>query len=295
MEGRMSLPPLASAKLSSLSALADDASVLVSGALAQIKAADTRLEAVLHEINTTTGKSRIDQLRSEASVLTNEIERLRGVRSERQARRDQAAQLVTRLRGWIEKLPAHAAFAMAPPVPLETGVGGLRAAVEGCREKIKELRAEMDTVRKAPLTNPEVRHFVTAWVRDHAERGRPVIEVDHDRANVAFTNARALVAGDRLVAQAPTDFFIWLMRDQVAEALLREADSLSLKGAMTREDRAARLEQLRIQLLAAERAEEAAIMAAAEQGTVVLRRADADPLAVLGIQVVGAAAATRAA
>jgi hypothetical protein len=228
-------------------------------------------------------------LKAEADAITAEIERLRVIRGERQARAAEAGQLVVRLRGWLERLPAHMAFATAAPISFEPAEEGPRAAVERYREKIKELRAEIDAVRKAPLTNGEVRAFVHAWVKQRADRGRPVFEVDHDRATVAFENARALVPGDRLVATAPTDFFIWLLRDQVAEALLREADALSLKGAVTREERAARLAELRAALMNAERAEEGAITRAGEEGTFIARRADADPLAVLQIEVVGAA------
>jgi hypothetical protein len=193
------------------------------------------------------------------------------------------------LRGWADRLPPHMSFGMASPVPFEASDESARAAVDRHRATIKELRGELDKVRTAPLTRAEVKNFVTAWITQHAARGRPHIQVGHERADVLFENTRALVPGDRLNAPLSADTLVWLFRDELAVAMEREVDALTLDNALSREDRSARLGQLRIQLLSAERAEEAAIERAEGEGTVIARRPDCDPLAVLGIQVVGAA------
>src|SRR4029077_17099660 len=99
-----------------------------------------------------------------------------------------ATQLGGGLGGWPHRVPQHISFAMAPPIASEPGEGGPRAAVERYRKTIGELRAQMDATRKAPLTRPEVKQFVTAWLTQHAARGRPHIRVDQDRADVLFEN-----------------------------------------------------------------------------------------------------------
>ena len=79
----------------------------------------------------------------------------------------------------------------------------------------------------------------------------------------------------------------WLAPTSVLSALKREIEAAgALVNAMPAAERINRISELEAQLLALERREEVLISCAAVDGTEVLRRPDANPMAVLGIVVV---------
>ena len=80
----------------------------------------------------------------------------------------------------------------------------------------------------------------------------------------------------------------WLHRDAMLAALDREVDALGIEGGLSDAERGRRTAELRERLSSLERAEEGAIVAAAEAGQDIPRRADASPLAVLGVRIVDA-------
>ena len=81
--------------------------------------------------------------------------------------------------------------------------------------------------------------------------------------------------------------FAWLVPAVVEDALREEADALDLSGGISAEDRARRRQELRARIDAAERAEEQTICDAEARGIDLARRADASPLAVLAMRIVG--------
>jgi hypothetical protein len=283
------LPAVARAKLSALEIAADDLAALTANALASIKAGEAKLASALHAMETTPTAARAEAFKAEATALGDDIEGLRSIMGERRARRDEAHQLVVRIRTWVERLPPQMTFALVPPAEREPGDESARAAVERYRASIRNLRVEMEAVRKASLPEADIKNAVRAFIDKHAARGRPIIRVEGDKVDVLFENTKALVPGDRLNASASADLFAWLFRDELVVAFNREVEALNVQNALTREERSARLAELRAALLEAERAEEAAITRAGEEGTIIARRTDADPRAVLGIQLVGAA------
>ena len=76
----------------------------------------------------------------------------------------------------------------------------------------------------------------------------------------------------------------WLAKDELIAALSAEIDARADDGAaLTDEQRGERLAEIEIDMLAAERDEEALVEMAHRAGTPVDRRPDASPLAVLGV------------
>jgi cell division septum initiation protein DivIVA len=76
----------------------------------------------------------------------------------------------------------------------------------------------------------------------------------------------------------------WLYADDLKAALAAEIDAIADDAtALTPDKRRAREAELKGQILAAERMEEALIESAEEAGSEILRRADADFRAVLGL------------
>ncbi len=106
----------------------------------------------------------------------------------------------------------------------------------------------------------------------------------------AFDELDALVRGDALGSAMTADALAWLHRDALIAALDREIDALGVVGGLTDAKRASRTAELRAAILDIERVEEGVIEAALSEGTVIARRPDASPLAILGIRFVGAAA-----
>lgn len=284
------LPALARARRAAIERAADDAAALAHATFGSLntieKQVATRLSALEHCED---DAARAEELKTELHTLGENAARLREELSARQARRDAAQKILTRIGSWLDGLSPNLALEPVALPAREPGDESARAACDRYRTVIAGLRAEMDAVRRAPLTRPEVKRQVLGWLDTHARRGRPHIQVDHDKVDVLFENAKALVRGDRLAASLSPDFLVWLFRDELTAALSREVDALTLDKAISRDERAQRLETLRAALLDVERAEEGAIQRAQEEGTFIARRPDADARAVLGIQFVGAA------
>jgi hypothetical protein len=290
MSGLARLPAASRAKLSALERSADDAAALASAALASIKAAEARTAARLHALETTRDPERASALRSELEAIEADSARLQEALSERQSRRDADQRLVSRLHQWIDGLPAGATFEMVAPPAGERGDGGPRAAIERCRREIADLRAELEAVARAPLPVSELKARARAWVDERAARGRPALSVDRGKLAISFRRPDALVRGDALGATMTADTLAWLHRDALIAALDREIDALGIVGGLTDAERASRTGELRAAILDIERMEESVIEAARGEGTVIARRPDASPFAILGIRFVGAAA-----
>jgi hypothetical protein len=80
-----------------------------------------------------------------------------------------------------------------------------------------------------------------------------------------------------------TAFAIWLFRDQVEARVKKMLAAKKRDGALSAEERAAKIATLRALILKLEREEEVLIRLCEASGFVALRRPNANPLAVLGI------------
>jgi hypothetical protein len=297
MEGGMNvkLPSRARAKLAAIERAADDSAALTNRTLASLKGVEaqvsTRLSALEHCED---DAARAEELKAELHALGENAARLREELSTRQVRQNADQSLVTQIGAWLDRMPVNVGLEVVEPPAREPGDESPRAAVERYRAQIKKLRVEMEKVRRAPLPPADIKRLVRAWVDQHATRGRPLIQVDGDKVDVVFERTASLVRGDRYTAPLSADTFVWLFRDELAAAMDREVEARAIVGGLTRDERAAQLETLRAQLLDLERAEESAIQRAKEEGTVIARRGDADPRAVLGVRFIGVAASRAA-
>ncbi len=101
--------------------------------------------------------------------------------------------------------PLAVAFEIAVPPAAVPGDGGPRAAIERCRREIADLRAELDTVARAPLPVAELKGRARAWVDERAARGRPSLTVDHGKLAISFRRPDALVRGNAQGATMTAD------------------------------------------------------------------------------------------
>jgi len=78
----------------------------------------------------------------------------------------------------------------------------------------------------------------------------------------------------------------WAAPGLILDAMFAEIDCRASGNGLSDEERAKRLAALDKEQLQAERAEEAVITLAAEHNVEIMRRPDASPLALLGVEVV---------
>jgi hypothetical protein len=155
-------------------------------------------------------------------------------------------------------------------------------ALAQLRQKIAGTLAEIERIAALPLDRAGIERLVTA----HVERIGAAVEVRlaGERGDAPFEVIVDSKLGGlhRLTA---IEALAWLDPKATTKRLLA---AIPVAEGMAAADKAAAIEQLRAELLNAERAEEALVEAALADGNAVERRPDADPRAVLGIAVVKA-------
>lgn len=174
-----------------------------------------------------------------------------------------------------------------PDVKLQRGETP-RAAVERVRKQIEAIDAQWQRVDDAPAPAAELKNRITAQVDALAESGRPTIRAGERVADPAGLSSllRIRAVEGRPIADGAAPFLAWLHRDEIIERLHLQVDELDLTGAMTDDERASAFSHLLDQRLALAFDEEAFVVAAAEEGTTVPRRRDADPRAILQVREV---------
>jgi hypothetical protein len=220
--------------------------------------------------------------------------RLANVIETQRERHAELSALVSGARQWLRELPPNAALEAAPPRPVETVTGeSLKEALAARRRRIRELRLDLRRVSLAPPPKADQKRQARGFVKGLAERGRPKLKIDRGQFEADFSDPMAdfgVTAG--FVASA----LAWLDPEALAKRLEAEIDAQpEAPLSLTESARAKRMAELGGEIDKLEREEEALIAAAAEQGQDVLRRADADPAAVLGVVVTDAKATLQAA
>lgn len=169
------------------------------------------------------------------------------------------------------------------------------AELERLRSRVSDLNAEIAAVRAAPPPVAVVIDRARQQVAAMAEHGRPdYLAAIEGVGPVKFREQllqmqTATPAGPGVTAHSMPDvlgLFAYVHRDALMQKL--EADLTELaddEGTLTDEEKAKREQQLHIEILEAERAEEAIIEELELSGLPVARRDNADPRAVLGIEL----------
>lgn len=220
----------------------------------------------------------------EAGGIEMEIGRLRGVMSGLQNRLNAHAAVLGSLRLYREKM-ANVELEDAPRItPRLKGNETLADAVKRIRDEIAKLAAERAKVTHAFLPMAELKAQASAYVNNLAKTVRvriktePTFEAFLESDSGGFSIARWLA---------------WIAPDVLKERLYEELESQIPDDALilTGPERKTRLSEIKTRLDRLNREEEALIMRAQESGLEILRRADADPAAVLGVRRKAAKAA----
>src|SRR5262245_6049308 len=99
------LPVAAAAKLQRLKMAADDGRALVGATLKAISDAETRLAAALNTRDSASDEDRAREAQKLHDAVEAEIKSLRAVQAERQSSYEAAAAVVSRIDGWLLRLP----------------------------------------------------------------------------------------------------------------------------------------------------------------------------------------------
>ena len=157
-------------------------------------------------------------------------------------------------------------------------------ANESAEAIVAEIRLEVAHVANAIEAATVARQTAVelkAWIEREVDAvARPIaLNPRHQSGNATDLASRLTVVG---AAGAIAGLF----GDQIVARLHRLVDETDLSGAITAAERSKALAQLSARKLELERVEEATIMAAAAIGQVIVRRAAADPRAVLEVEEV---------
>ena len=149
--------------------------------------------------------------------------------------------------------------------------------LDALRANVLELAEKVRDVSFAAYPSAWAKQRAREQIEALADRGRPDVMplIDSGQKIVFASKTLPELAENLPDTQA---LLFWLNRDALLEAIGREIDENSDDAtALAPEDRKPRRMALLAQLLEAERAEEAAVVAAEAEGMEIFRRADLDP------------------
>lgn len=163
-------------------------------------------------------------------------------------------------------------------------------AIEATRRRLRELEADLQVVDKAPWPSVLTKQLARVQLEELAKRGVPDVfglvercePIDWPSLPVTMETAELpQMIRDRVDVAA---LVAWALGPALGAAIEREIDRVSDDAnALMPEQRRERRQQILVDMLAAEREEEALIELAESRGIMVRRRSNADPRAVLGI------------
>lgn len=219
---------------------------------------------------------------------TVEVERLKQKSQLASADAQTAGAFLRTIDDWLADRP-RATFQpfTGSAAPTRTASESWPDVVTRLRAQLADLRAERHRVRHAPIPAEEAKRRIRSEVDAMAERGAVDVVPVLNGGKLGWP-VETFTRGDGVAltynAPASTALIAWLQRDQLIARLEAEIDATADDSqAFTDEQRRKADADLKAQILAFGREEEAAICAAAREGTTLTRRPDADPRAVLGL------------
>jgi hypothetical protein len=256
----------------------------------------TRISIQVQNDSGNADKAAIKRHEQDIAVIQNEIARLQSILSTYGGTAARSAELSTALARYVGRFVEGARpHGLAVEPRLLSGETET-LAVERMRRRIRELRSDIDRVRAAPYHSTDAKQRARAWVEQLAERGAPnVFElIDRQRGEIIWPEVTTQTmgisrgTGDQvLIPVAVKDtlaVMAWLNPDAMIARLCSSIDADSDDAnALTQAERETKVAELRSDILATEREEEALIERLEAAGASLLRRGDADPRAVLGL------------
>jgi len=265
------LPPAAAAKLREF----EDAALAGEGAVGAARAKRDEVVRPVTELRTTVAQStaphpgNLERLAQLEAELEHREEVLRRFQTERIA----ANVAFGGIHRALEALPSNARLVAVPAPEPKKG-----QTLTSVRETIVGLKGDIHTLETSAPTIEEQEAALRAAIAKRGEGGRPRM----DRTGRLKTDATATAQAAALAVAC------WLDPEGVFERMVAEG-ALREGGSLSAAEKAGALTTLRASLFEAELAEE--VLLQRDGG---IRRADADPFAILGIRVEAGRAARAA-
>lgn len=236
------------------------------------------------------------ELNAQIAACKAEIERLREVVEVRAARATQIGSLVRNLEKFVGEIADNARVIAGPALAARPAKGeDIVAAIERRRARLRELTADAHRVKSAPLPSADAKRLAREQIDKIAARGQvnvsPLIEAGHPfRLPQAFasivTEGSAGKAVGTLWHIDVEGVLAWMLRDLMLTKIEAEIEACADDAnALSTEARAAKFAEIARDRHLVECDEENLIQTAERKGLAVMRRPDADPRAVLGIEV----------
>jgi hypothetical protein len=150
------------------------------------------------------------------------------------------------------------------------------------RERVLQINADIREIEAAPHTSGEVKRLIELWVDEKLSSPAVGHLFDRGREGSGIYLHGAEVAN----AWQPDmlGLILWLGRDEIVRRLHAEADRLADDAhALDDAQRSKKMERCKIELLEAERIEEALAWQALQDGAAIVLRGDSDVRAILSI------------
>jgi hypothetical protein len=245
--------------------------------------AQDSLRAIAHRVSTLSA-SLATAPASEAGSIEHELSRQRAKQSAAQNQHYYLSNLNARVRHFLLETVGKAQLEDVRTKPAKVDKGEtLTQAATRIRNRIAALKAEHQKVTSAALPIADQKKAAAMEVARLAEKGKPKLNIGHDRFSVALdvmvASSHAPVL-DLAAAMAWADPSAFLARlCEIIDAQPKPALALSTKA------RAEKLAALDVELLTLEFEDEAIVEASEIEGPIVLRRPDADPRAMLAVVI----------
>ncbi|EKS40407.1 hypothetical protein [Afipia clevelandensis] len=241
--------------------------------------------------------ARISQLRRllphnppDAASIEFEISRLQGSLADHKQHADALAQLLAQVGAFQETLKHDVVDAKHVRVRLDRGETIL-SAIADARQRIADIDAELRRVRHASPTRAEQKAACDAWLDNLPGDARPRINASrHGKFGIEFSDPASYTT--KLPIASILNFVI---PDLFRESLHAEIDRLPEPSlAMSAEDKAKAMAELRAELLAQERREVELIRMAENEGQRIVYRPFISAFALLGLELKDKGAAKAA-
>jgi hypothetical protein len=199
-----------------------------------------------------------------------------------------AEQLLTRVKAWVNELP-RGTLLEAVPAPAVAMNGNPSVVVGELRSNIAALISQYHLVKLASAPLEDARQQVRDLVAKMAKAGTPRLTTQFGKLVVHGWDSQQQfgpVVHSRLV-----EFLAWYDPDRMIAALDREVDAQPHDdAALPLAERASKLAEIEGEIAILEQREEFVITQAAKDGIVIARRHDQSPASILGVQIVRSAA-----
>lgn len=218
------------------------------------------------------------QLMDRKKVLSERADALEG-------RRTNLITLFDAVQDFIRALPAEQKLVEhASETPKVKG--DLGEAIEKCRRRIRELKADLHTANSAPLPSFVQKAAARRQIEELAERGAPSFDLLEQGGSIVWPTLLIRTDTHRHPQEIPDQLAIFArycgaqMLADIEKEIDRDADD---SQALTDEQRRDKFATICSDLLATERDEEMLVREARARDLRVDRRSDADPRALLGL------------